>query len=122
MEDMVAFINTHAGTEREASGELKSTAGRVVELDELIAVAKYEISPALVSTLSAAVSDLTGEPLKKGQAYLSAVEKAVAKGGATYVEKEVQRLAGLIAKGNITPETKAGFQLRQNILKAFLSV
>ena len=40
-------------------------------------------------------------------------------GGSSYVDKEIQRLSGLIGGSNIKPESKTSFQLRQNVLKAF---
>jgi protein disulfide-isomerase A6 len=122
LDDLVEFINTNAGTERNSDGSLKATAGRVESLDTIIATAKYVLSAELVSALTTA-SELLKEDVavaKKAAAYIAAAQKALTKGGAAYVTKEVARLSGLINKGSITPESKAGFQLRQNILKAFV--
>lgn len=121
LEDMVNFINEKAGTEREASGDLKSTAGRVEALDAAIVAAGHNIDEALLTSLQSLVSSLPSEQAEKGAAYISALTKALAKGGKAYVDKEHARLTGLMAKESITAESKTGFQLRRNVLQAFMN-
>lgn len=121
LEDMVSFINEKAGTEREINGDLKATAGRVETLDAVIAAAGHVIDESLLSSLQSTVSSLSNDQAEKGAAYISALTKALAKGGKAYVEKEVARLTGLASKDSVTAESKTGFQLRRNVLQAFLN-
>jgi copper chaperone CopZ len=37
------------------------------------------------------------------------------------VEKELKRLAGMVASVSVKPESKTLFQLRQNVLNAFVA-
>ncbi len=122
LSDLVNYINEQTGTERETDGSLKASAGRVSVLDEIIQAAEFVLDGKLVAELSSAVNGLIGDEVVKGQAYLSAAQKILAKGDVAYVQKEISRLAGLISKGSITAESKAGFQQRLNVLKAFLPV
>jgi protein disulfide-isomerase-like protein len=119
LENLVDFINEHAGTERNVDGTLKDTAGRVTELDEIISLAKYNTDSGLVSSLQAAVKGLVGDDAQKGNVYVATAEKVKSKGGSDYVQKEVRRLTGLVAKSSLTPESKTGLQIRLNVLKAF---
>eukprot|EP01036_Dinobryon_divergens_P028780 gene28780-37783_t len=105
LEGLVDYINEKAGTQRLPNGNLKPTAGR--------------LDASLIASLKTAVGELTGELAPLGKAYIAAAEKIVAKGGSSYVDKEIQRLSGLIGGSNIKPESKTAFQLRQNVLKAF---
>ena len=122
LSDLVNYINEQTGTEREIDGSLKASAGRVSALDEIIQAAEFVLDAKLLADLSTAVNGLTGDELMKGQSYLSAAQKILAKGDVGYVQKEISRLAGLISKGSITAESKAAFQYRQNVLKAFVTV
>ena len=119
MDDFVDFINEKVGTARNADGTLKETAGRVDAIDEIIkSVATFD--DALVSAIKNSLETLADEALKYGKDYLSIAEKIVAKGGLTYVEKEIKRLSGIIRSANVKPAAKTTFQVKQNILKAFL--
>lgn len=51
--------------------------------------------------------------------YLSTASKILAK-GSDYAEKEIKRLSSMIANPSVVPVSKTGFQLRQNVLRAFL--
>jgi len=123
LEDMVSFINTNAGTERDSNGNLKPTAGRVEALDAAITKAAYVIDETLLTSLQSVVSSLSEAEAdaEKGAAYISTLTKAIAKGGKSYIEKEIARLTGLINKDTVTAESKTGFQLRRNVLSAFVN-
>lgn len=117
LEDLVSFINEKAGTQRNADGSLKPTAGRVEELDAVITAAAA-FDAAFLATLTEAAAGLTGKSAASGKLYLNAAAKVVAK-GADYVTKEIARLENMAKSPSVTAESKANFQLRQNILRAF---
>ena len=114
---LISFINEKAGTFREQNGSLSATAGRIQSLDDMISNAST-IDTTLLNALKSAVSSITGKSSKFAELYLSVAGKIISK-GSEYVEKEVGRLAGMIANPNVAPEKKTGFMLRQNVLKAF---
>ena len=117
VETMVNFVNTHAGTARSADGNLLPTAGRLAELDELIAAAE-KIDEAFVASLKEVASRLAGAAADYGKIYVSTAGKVAAK-GAEFVAKEVTRLGNMAKSPSVNPESKTNFQLRQNILQAF---
>jgi uncharacterized protein (DUF1330 family) len=117
---MVDFINTKTGTLRRPDGGLQSSAGRVQSLDEVIRAAEFAVSEALVTSLATAAEALAGtKDAARAADYVSTAKKVVAKGGASYVAKELKRLDGMIASKNIVPEKKTTFQMRRNLLAAF---
>ena len=117
---MVNFINEKAGTQRNSDGSLKPTAGRIDSLDEIITNGKGIVNDDLITKLKTAVDSLEGSLIQQGKAYIATAEKILSKGGLDYVEKEIKRLEGMIKGGNIKPSAKGQFQLKQNLLKAFL--
>jgi protein disulfide-isomerase A6 len=118
LEDLVKFINTNAGTFRNADGSLTSSAGRVAELDSIIQEASGSFNNDFLSKITAAVSLLEGKEAVFGKLYISASSKIVSK-GVGYVETEIKRLQGMISSPSVVAETKTNFQLRQNVLRAF---
>ena len=121
--DFISFLNEKAGTERDPkTGMLLPTAGRVAALDTVLSEAAFKVTKETVAALKKAVDELEGGAKEKGAAYLKAAEKVLGKGAdaATYVAKEVQRLGGMLASKSIQSEKKAAFQLRQNVLRAFM--
>jgi len=119
LDSLVEFINSKAGTQRNADGSLLPSAGRVDALDEIIKEASFGVTEAVVAALKAATEALTGKAAAQGKEYLSTAQKVLTKGGAAYVAKESKRLEGLISGKAIVPEKKAAFQLRRNVLAAF---
>lgn len=119
VEDMVMFINEKVGTQRAGDGSLLSTAGRVTVLDELLSKLGHKIEVSAVEQIKTAVKSLeNGRIAGYGKQYVAIAEKVLAK-GADYVEKELARLAKMVKSPSLKPEAKAGFQLKQNILRAF---
>jgi len=120
LENLVEYINSNAGTYRTVDGGLLPSAGRVEALDELIKGADYALTEELLSSLKATLSNEDAAVQDKGAAYVKALETILKKGGAPYVSKEVRRLDGLIAGKSIKPDKKAAFQLKKNVLLAFV--
>lgn len=118
VESMVAYLNEQANTFRSLTGELTEMAGRVKIFDDIIATAA-SLDQSLVDALTAAADAVTESAAAEHVSqYLKTAEKVAAK-GVEYVEKEIARLSGMIAKSTVTAEKKTAFMLRKNILKAF---
>jgi protein disulfide-isomerase A6 len=117
VDDFVAFLNEKAGTAYTAEGGLLPSAGRIPTLDALVASVGSISADTLVKG-KAAVGELKGQAAVHGEMYLKAIEKVLAK-GAAYVDTEMERLQKLVGGDNISPEKKAAFLLKSNILRAF---
>lgn len=118
LEDMIKFINEKVGTQRASDGSLLPTAGRVEVLDELLTKLNFKIEVSAVEQLKNAAKALEGRLVGYGKQYVAIAEKLLAK-GEDYVEKELARLAKMVKSPSLKADTKAGFQLKQNILRAF---
>lgn len=118
VEDMVNFINENAGTQRLPTGGLLPSAGRVAGLDEIIAAAA-KIDEALVAALTTASEVLTGMDKGYAKTYVAVAQKVISK-GAGYIEKEVKRLNAMINSESVVPASKTNFQLKVNVLNAFI--
>ena len=117
LEAMVEYINEKAGTKRNADGTLAADAGRVLALEDVIGAAST-YDAAFVQLLKAAAASLSGSEAVHAQQYVAVAEKVLAK-GAEYLDKEIARLGGMLAKPSIQPEKKTEFMLKQNILRSF---
>ncbi len=115
VEDFVEFLNQNAGTQRNPDGSLKGTAGRIAALDEVIKAAGYNVDASVHQQLEEAAKTLTDAAAK----IYVAVAKNIVNKGKDYVNTETARVGKLLAGGNLKPESKKNFQLRQNVLKAF---
>lgn len=120
VEDFVEFINTKVGTERLPNGALKTTAGRVAALDTILEEAKHAVDASVVDRLVEAAKALEGKAAAAGKVYVAIAQKAASK-GADYAAKEFQRVGKLLGGGNIKPDNKYNFQVKQNILQAFMA-
>jgi protein disulfide-isomerase A6 len=118
--DFVEFLNTKAGTQRSAEGGLAATVGRIAALDAYITAANFQVSGPVVDQISSAVAGFSGNDAAYGKIYQSIAKNIVAK-GADYVSKEQARVAKMLGGGSIKPESKKNFELRANILKAFVA-
>ena len=107
------------GTHRSLDGSLKATAGRVSQLDEFIQKSK-NIDSDFVTSFTDFISTLDAAHAEASAMYLSTAAKIHAK-GASYTEQEINRLQSMITSASVAPASKTAFQLRQNILKAFLN-
>lgn len=120
--DLVSFINSKVGTHRDTDGNLLPEAGRVASVDEIIsAAASFDSS--FLEKLKSAVDNLDGDNKVKeyGKLYFSLASKVVEKGVA-YVSTELARLEKMIKSTSVTPANKTLFQLKRNLLKAFIKL
>jgi len=119
VDDMVKFINEKVGTQRASDGDLLPIAGRVAALDELLSKLAHKIEVSAVEQIKIAAESLDiGRVAGYGKQYVAIAEKILAK-GSDYIEKELARLSKMVKSPSLKPEAKAGFQLKQNILRAF---
>ena len=117
LDDLVSYINSKAGTFRASDGSLLPIAGRILAIDDLIAGANFAVTTDLVEKIKTAAA--VAEDKSSANAYISAAEKVVSK-GANYVFQESARLKKMIESGSVKPASRTSFQLKQNILRAFM--
>ena len=118
VEPMLEYVNENANTFRTVAGELHELAGRIKVFDELIRVSET-LDSALVAqlkTVSDSIKDSAAAKYVKE--YVSIAEKIAAK-GVEYIEKEINRVSGIISGGKITPDKKTELMIKRNILKSF---
>jgi protein disulfide-isomerase A6 len=125
LDDLVSYVNDMAGTQRTAAGLLNGDAGRVAELDSL--VAEFQAATAeedeqgkqatleRVRTLVAGLEDRAQQwSAKVYQRALAQVQKA-----ADYVQRETARLQKMIDSGSVSTQKIDEFKKRINILDSF---
>lgn len=69
MPDLLEFINSKAGTMRNIDGSLKSEAGRVKSLDDIV-TATAAVDSALVAALKTAAEGLSGDDAVAAKTYI----------------------------------------------------
>lgn len=115
VEDFTNFINSRAGTKRNPDGTLQADAGRISEIDEMIAKALPNIDNALLESIKSAAST---HPAEFTKWYISFTEKIVGK-GINFVDSELIRLSNMITSKTVKATQKTNFMYRFNILQAF---
>lgn len=112
-DDLISFMNEQAGTHRVAGGGLDATAGTVAALDTIVGQLKTG-GASVQDQLIAAAGSLTD---KYASYYTKVAAKIAANSG--YVDKELNRIAGILKKGGLAPEKVDDLTSRSNILKIF---
>jgi protein disulfide-isomerase A6 len=112
--DFVQFINTNAGTHRTVGGGLDITGGTIEALDSIVTKFQTAYGDG-IDEVKKAAAELQD---KYAPYYVKVFEKITANKG--YAEKELKRLEGIIAKGNLAPEKLDDLTSRSNILRKFL--
>ena len=121
--DLVTWMNEKAGTYRMAGGELNVTAGTVEVLDKIVGAGKLAAAGSAIADLVALVKKEVAGITDKAQAtfaayYVRALEKASKKEG--YVQKEMDRLWGILNKGGLTGEKRDEITKKVNVLRVLL--
>lgn len=136
-EQFANFLNEHCGTQRAATGLLNDVAGTVGELNDLASAyiasipsreEVYEKAKAYVTNLtssaSEAASGASDEASKKARVaaeyYVRAMERIKAKGDA-WLEKERNRLSGLLSSQSMAGKKLDELKVKINILNAFVA-
>jgi protein disulfide-isomerase A6 len=122
LEDFVTFINEKSGTNRDAKGQLTSTAGIVESLDVLVkefVAARNEEKKALFSRIEEEAGKLEGSAARYGKIYSKAAKSCLDKGD-DYAKNEIERIKRILGKA-ISPAKADEFTLKKNILTTFSS-
>jgi protein disulfide-isomerase A6 len=112
--DFVDFLNSNAGTHRAVGGGLDATGGTIDAFNTIISKfqGSYADGAEEAKSIAATLQD------KYAQYYVKVWDKIVA--NKDYAAKELKRLQGLIAKGNLAPEKMDDLVSRSNILRKFI--
>ncbi|KAJ1960989.1 hypothetical protein GGI12_003504 [Dipsacomyces acuminosporus] len=122
LDDLVAFVNKHAGTQRTSTGTLNQKAGRLEALDAI--ARKYIDASKVQRTKLIAKAKAAGDGVKdKTQAkfakyYVKVMEKI--NSASEFAAKEADRLANIVKTGAVNAGKLDNFAVRQNILSVFL--
>ncbi|KAF9910942.1 hypothetical protein EC991_005116 [Linnemannia zychae] len=122
-QELVSFINKHAGTARAPGGKLLDSAGRITALDTIAS------QIALATTTPEEKKVLIEEGLKKANELSSTDKNAVhyvrvfekTRESPDFIANESARLAKIIQSGTITPVKLDEFSVRHNIISAFVA-
>jgi protein disulfide-isomerase A6 len=122
LDQIVAFVNQHAGTHRTTSGLLSDQAGVVDTLSDYVkqfVESATDKRDAIVSQVEKAIGSLSEDKKTYSAHYVKSMKKIIEK-GEEYVEQELQRLDGLIQSAKqVAGERVDEFKTRSNILKLF---
>lgn len=117
IEDMVKFVNEHAGTSRLPDGSVDVSYGRIPEIDELIAGLKQFTNENL-NKVKEALEKLPDEVENYKKVYLSVLKKLQTK-GEEYLQTEQERIKRFLTSDSVSKLKKGAFRIRMNVLKAF---
>ncbi|KAH9216900.1 thioredoxin-like protein [Leptodontidium sp. 2 PMI_412] len=118
--DLVAFMNSKAGTHRAPGGGLDAVAGTIEALDTLVAKFIGGSSIAEVaSEATKAAADLKSQVQYKYAEYYVKVFDKLSKND-NYAAKELARLEGILKKGGLAPAKLDEFTSKTNILRKFI--
>jgi len=115
----VTYLNNKAGTQRDKTGALGETAGRIPFLDEIVAkfLAEGADKLALVKEAEAHVATAAGDAIANAKYYVKVFTTSITQ--PDFVTKEVARLEKLISSGSLTPKKRDEFTKKKNILSVF---
>ena len=119
-QDLVAYLNDKAGTHRAVGGGLDAMGGTIAAMDAVvdkILASGEDFGSGVEEVKKAAKSASADASNKFAEYYVKVTEKMGANNG--YVDKELKRLQGILAKGGLAPEKKDDVMSRSNILRRF---
>jgi len=90
----------------------------VKEMEPFVARAVKAVTDELITEATEAAGALEGAQAENAKQYVKVMER-IAQKGAGYVEAEIGRLGGLLAKTSVSPEKRKLFMLRTSILNSF---
>ncbi|KAI7823898.1 thioredoxin-like protein, partial [Kickxella alabastrina] len=122
LEDLVAFVNEHAGTQRTTEGLLDQSAGRLEALDAIarkyIAASKAQRTKLIAKAKATADKAKDKTQAKFAKYYLKVMEKMAS--ASDFASKEAERLSNIVKSGAVSASKLDGFTIRQNVLNVFL--
>ncbi|KAJ2701293.1 hypothetical protein FB645_004683 [Coemansia sp. IMI 203386] len=122
IEDLVAFVNKHAGTQRTVEGQLDQSAGRLEALDAIarkfIAASNAQRTKLISKAKDTAEKVKDSTQAKFAKYYVKVMEKMSS--ASDFASKEAERLAGIVKSGAVSASKLDSFTIRQNVLNVFL--
>jgi len=115
--DFVKYINDKAGTTRNVDGSLDDNAGRLSQLDELVAKLVAG-ETAVIEQAKAVVASLETKAKADGEFYIKVMQKYI-KDGASFLTKQRERLGRLMSNDNVNSKKLDEFKKKLNIFAAF---
>ena len=120
---MLKYLNEKGHT-RTADGNVLPSQGRVKSLDALIQTGLDLIDHEFVAMIKTAITKLKGMNMMKdaeyGKLYYLPIVTKIADKGIEYVDKEINRLVGILKSTSIQPERRTELQMKLNVLRAFI--
>ena len=118
--DLIAFLNSKAGTHRAPGGGLDAIAGTIEALDALVEkfTGGSSIAEVAAEATKAAESLKEGAQYKYAEYYMKVFSKLTQSDG--YAAKELKRLDGILKKGGLAPSKLDEFTSKTNILRKFV--
>ena len=115
-EAFIDYVNEQVGTHRAVGGGLDVQGGTVAVLDAIVERVRKS-----GESISSAIDEFTKAANDLGEKYAGYYVKVVEKVGNddAYVEKELNRLEGILKKGGLAPEKVDDLTARTNILRKF---
>lgn len=116
--DFIKFLNDKAGTHRAVGGGLDATGGTIAAMDAVVSkvLQSGEDFGTGVQDIKKAAASITAD---YKDYYVKVAEKL--SGNQGYVDKELSRIQGLLAKGGLAPTKKDDLISRSNILRKFIA-
>ena len=115
---LVEFLNTKTGTQRAVGGGLNERAGRVPALDILLHKLVRGDAGSVQNVLQEVEKAVVGESADAAY-YVRALKKLAAGNG--YVDKELARLRGILARGGMAPKKVDELTRKVNVLAQFFN-
>jgi len=113
--ELIDFVNTNAGTHREADGLLDDTAGLIPELNDLVAAFKTSDNKKSAAAAGIAAADVINN--YDAKVYSRAFAETLK--NPAYPDTEIARLQKMINGGSLKGSKVDEFTTRINILKQF---
>lgn len=116
----IEFLNEKTGTHRAVGGGLDLNGGTIAAMDAVVEkiLAAGEGFGSGVEDVKNAAASITADLEKKSADYYVKVAQKASE-NKEYVEKELNRLQGMLAKGGLAPAKRDELTGRSNILKRF---
>ena len=118
--DFVKYLNAECGTHRTITGDVDESAGLIKELGDFATQFFKTEASQLDKLLEAGEVEANNHPtVKTAMFYIRALKKYLA--DSSYLEKESNRLGGIIDKGALTREKRDDFMSRRNVLNSLIA-
>jgi len=115
--DLVAHVNSKAGTNRLDNGRLAANIGRDSALDEL--AQKFKANPSERASILSQAESLAASSSNSHAEWYPKFMGVIIKKGDDWVAKEQERVKGILDGGNLSGEKIDEFTIRTNVLSAF---